>query len=42
MFGKKPKPAEMCKKWRGDMRKEGRSLDRSIRGIIKLNERKLN
>lgn len=33
IFGKKPDPAELCKKWRLDLRKQERELDRNIREI---------
>jgi charged multivesicular body protein 3 len=32
-FGKEPTPEEMVKKWRRDIGAEGRSIDRTIRGI---------
>jgi charged multivesicular body protein 3 len=33
IFGKKPDPTELCKKWRVELRKEERTLDRNIREI---------
>jgi hypothetical protein len=33
LFGKPPTPEEVVKKWRGELRKEMRQLDRNVLGM---------